>query len=249
MNLDRLNLNRRTRVTAGTTSTLDPADRAAEPVATDAAPVDASPAAGTTPVPVDTSPVRVDTEPVRMDRRSVLARQKEAFGGAKVGAAFFGWLTATGTAVLLTALVAAGGTAVGVLNGASVSHPDFGVTWRGTRGAIVIVAILLVAYFAGGYVAGRMARFNGLTQGVAVFAWAIVVALVVAAMGAVAGTQWSALRAVTGVPAFSPSSTHITENTLLVGLFAVAAALLGAVLGGLSGMRFHRRVDRAGLGR
>ena len=28
-----------------------------------------------------------------------------------------------------------------------------------------------------------------------------------------------------------------------------AIAAVGAVLGGLAGMRFHRRVDRAGLGR
>jgi len=30
---------------------------------------------------------------------------------------------------------------------------------------------------------------------------------------------------------------------------AVLAVLLGAVLGGLAGMRFHRNVDKAGLGK
>ena len=192
----------------------------------------------------DTDPVV--TETVVPDRQTVVAREKEAFGGVKIGSAFFGWLTATGTAVLLTAFVAAGGTAVGVLNGNSVSNPDFGVTWRGVRGAIVIVGILLVSYFCGGYVAGRMARFNGLKQGAAVFVWAIVFALLVGALGALAGTQWNALNAVTGVPRFSAGPTRVTADGMLVGLLAVAAALVGALLGGLAGMRFHRRVDRAG---
>ena len=32
-------------------------------------------------------------------------------------------------------------------------------------------------------------------------------------------------------------------------LIVLAAALAGALLGGLAGMRFHRNVDKAGLGR
>ena len=207
---------------------------------------DAAPARPAT-VERDTTVVeRPEPEVVVPDRRSVVAREREAFGGVKVGSAFFGWLTATGTAVLLTAFVAAGGTAVGVLNGDSVSNPDFGVTWRGVRGAVVIVAILLVAYYCGGYVAGRMARFNGLKQGAAVFAWAIVVALLVAALGALAGTQWNALSTVTGVPRFSAGPSRVTADGMLVGLLALAGALVGSLLGGLAGMRFHRRVDRAG---
>jgi hypothetical protein len=181
-----------------------------------------------------------------IDRRTIIAREREAFGGVKIGSAFFGWLTATGTAVLLTAFAAAGGTAVGVLNGDPLSDPDYAVTWRGVRGAIVIVAVLLVAYYCGGYVAGRMARFNGIKQGLAVFGWAVVMALVVAALGAIAGTQWDALNAVTGVPRFNTGPTQITADGALVGVLAVAAALVGSVLGGLGGMRFHRRVDRAG---
>src|SRR4051794_40872728 len=48
-----------------------------------------------------------------LDRSSVVERQKERYGGIKAGSAFFGWLTATGTAVLLTALLAAAGGAGG----------------------------------------------------------------------------------------------------------------------------------------
>src|SRR5438270_3758803 len=49
-----------------------------------------------------------------LNREAVLERQQERYGGIKFGSAFFGWLTATGTALLLTALLAAAGAAVGV---------------------------------------------------------------------------------------------------------------------------------------
>src|SRR5664280_3857131 len=54
-------------------------------------------------------------------RLSVFKREKDEFGGVKVGLAFFGWLTATGTAVMLTALAAAAGTAVGVATNTNAS--------------------------------------------------------------------------------------------------------------------------------
>src|SRR5687768_7626034 len=47
-------------------------------------------------------------------RHDVVAREKEEFGGFKFGSAFFGWLTATGMAVLLTALLSAIGAGVGL---------------------------------------------------------------------------------------------------------------------------------------
>ena len=50
-----------------------------------------------------------------------MAREKEQFGGIKIGSAFFGWLAATGMAVLLTALVAAAGTAVGLATNTDVN--------------------------------------------------------------------------------------------------------------------------------
>ncbi len=56
-------------------------------------------------------------DPGTADRHTVVAREKDAYGGIKVGSAFFGWLTATGTAVLLTALLAAAGAAVGLSTG------------------------------------------------------------------------------------------------------------------------------------
>jgi len=109
----------------------------------------------------------------------VVAQQKERFGGVKVGSAFFGWLTATGMAVLLIALLTAAGVALGVATDTDVAqaaqeaqNTDGTAQTIGLAGAITVLVVLLISYYCGGYVAGRMARFNGLRQGLAVWLWA-----------------------------------------------------------------------------
>ncbi|MBJ2122642.1 hypothetical protein I6N91_16820, partial [Arthrobacter sp. MSA 4-2] len=49
-------------------------------------------------------------------RTDVVNAQKEKFGGIKFGSAFFGWLTAIGMTVILSALATAIGVGVGAAN-------------------------------------------------------------------------------------------------------------------------------------
>ncbi|WP_432534111.1 hypothetical protein [Kineococcus arenarius] len=193
-----------------------------------------------------------------LNRKEVVEREKDAFGGVKVGSAFFGWLTATGTAVLLTALLAATGTAIGLATTSGTPADAVGTIADqaqgntgaiGLAGAIALLVVLFIAYLCGGYVAGRMARFNGAKQGVAVWAWAIVVAIVVAILAAVAGSSYDVLGQVNSFPRIPADLGSLTAESVLTLIGAVVVALVGAILGGLAGMRFHRRVDRAGLGR
>ena len=186
------------------------------------------------------------------DRKQATARQKEQYGGIKVGSAFFGWLTATGTGVLLTALVAAAGTAVGVTTGTSVGEAAGQATQGaeavetvGLVGGIVLLVVLFVAYYCGGYVAGRMARFNGLRQGVAVWLWAVVIALVVAVLASIAGNEYDVLSQLNSFPRIPVNTSDITSAGLIALAAVAAASLVGAILGGLAGMRFHRNVDKA----
>lgn len=196
---------------------------------------------------------RHDTQPVpesTIDRAAVVARERAAFGGVKLGSAFFGWLTALGTAVLLTALVAAAATAVRVASGRGLpADASTLAAGTGLRTDVAIIVILFVAYYCGGYVAGRMARFDGAKQGFAVWVIALVAALLIATVGAIAGAGWDLLGTLNGFPRLQSGSTTVTRAGVVVTLIALVAALVGAVLGGLAGMRFHRRVDRAGLGR
>ena len=184
------------------------------------------------------------------DRQSVVAREKEQFGGVKVGSAFFGWLTATGTAVLLTALLAGAGTAVGVATntdvGEAADQAAADAEQVGIVGAIALLVIMFIAYFCGGYVAGRMARFNGAKQGVAVWVWAVLIAILVAVVGIAVGGQFDEL-AQASLPNL-PLGGDATTESILTAVGVAVVTLVGAILGGLAGMRFHRKVDRAGLG-
>jgi hypothetical protein len=187
------------------------------------------------------------------DRRTVVNRQREAHGGIKVGSAFFGFLTATGVGVLLTALVTAAGTAVGLANGTTASDVTSQATSKasattiGIVGGIILLVILFIAYYCGGYVASRMARFNGLKQGFAVWLWAVVIAIVVAVLAAVAGSKYNILGQLNSFPRIPVSEGNLTTGGIIAAVAVVVASLAGALLGGLAGMRFHRRVDRTGL--
>lgn len=187
----------------------------------------------------------VDEAPTR---ESVVAREKEQFGGVQIGVAFFGWLAATGMAVLLTALVAAAGTAVGLATNTDVNEAvNSGNQTVGLVGIIVLLVILLVAYYCGGYVAGRMARFNGARQGFMVWVWAIAAAIVVALLGLVAGQKFNILANLNSFPRIPVNEGQLTDTSIIAAVVVAVVPLVGAVLGGLAGMRFHRKVDRAGF--
>ncbi|MBV1779766.1 hypothetical protein KRR55_11650 [Paeniglutamicibacter sp. ABSL32-1] len=176
-----------------------------------------------------------------------LSRESGQFGGVKVGSAFFGWVTAMGMSVLLTALLTAFGAGVGLATETDLGSAADTVTRNPDAAAwisaIVLVLVLLLAYFCGGYVAGRMARFNGIRQGVAVWVWAIVVALVVAGLSAFANVDFDAWGRLNGSP-LVPANWNMGALGWLVLAIAVVVPLLGAVLGGQAGMHYHRRIDR-----
>ena len=197
------------------------------------------------PTRVDYADAQYEEDTEDLDRSSVVGREREALGGVKVGSAFFGWLAATGMAVLLTALVAAGGAAVSLAQGNGADAPET----IGLTEGIVLLVIFFVAYYCGGYVASRMARFNGMKQGVAVWIWAVVIAIVVAIAAAVAGDQYDIQSELNNFPRIPSNEGDITTNGVIAALAIAGVTLVGAIMGGLAGMRFHRRVDKAGLGR
>lgn len=201
----------------------------------------------------DSRPAAVPVEPQSSLREDVLERERRRFGGVKIGSAFFGWLCAVGIAVLLTALVAATGAALGLGatnggdNAAKVARQNAGAI--GVGGAIALVVIMLIAYYCGGYVAGRMARFNGLRQGFTVWLWAIVIAIVVGIIAAIAGSQFNILETLNGYPRIPINEGSLSTIGIITAILVVIASLVGALFGGMAGMRYHRRVDRVGLGR
>lgn len=182
-----------------------------------------------------------------INRESNAAREKEAYGGIKFGSAFFGWLAATGMTVLLTALVAAIAAAVGAATGTGTSQVVQDPQAAGIWGIVVLLVILFIAYYCGGYVAGRMARFDGVKQGLAVWLWAIIVAIIATIIGAIVGSQLGALSNFNGMPQIQLDQGMMTTAGIVTLVGLVLVTLGGALLGGMAGMRFHRKVDRAGF--
>lgn len=185
-------------------------------------------------------------------RDEVVGREQERFGGFKFGAAFFGWLTAMGAVVVLTAIVAAVGAAAGLVAPETVQDAtqaaNENLGGATIVGAIAIAVVLFLAYFAGGYVAGRMARFSGGKQGLAVWIWAVAIAIIVAIVTAVAGSQWDILANLDSFPRIPVTPETATLTGILTAIGAAIITLVAAILGGITGMRYHRRVDRVGLG-
>ena len=173
------------------------------------------------------------------------ARQREEYGGFNWGAAFFGWLVAVGIGALLTALLSAAGTAIAISEIESTGEAAASADTVGIVGGILILATALLAYFAGGYVAGRMSRFDGGRQGMAVWIWSIVVVLVLALLGAIAGSEYNLFSGL-DLPRIPIDEGSLTTGGVIVLLIVLVGTLLAAIAGGKAGERYHRKVDDLG---
>jgi len=106
--------------------------------------------------------------------------------------------------------------------------------------------LLFLAYLAGGYVAGRMARFNGAKQGIAVWVIGLLVVLLLALAGLVFGSQYNVLGQL-NLPRIPIDEGTATTAGIIALVAVLIATLAGAVLGGILGNRYHKKVDRVGF--
>lgn len=168
----------------------------------------------------------------------------DRFGGTNIGASFFGWLVAIATAVLLTGII--GAIAAGVSENTDItqSEAEREAGTIGLASALVLLAVLLIGYYAGGYVAGRMSRFDGGRQGVMVWVIGLLVTIAAVVVGWILGDQYNVLDRV-DLPRIPIPTDELTTGGIITGVVAVLGTLLAAVLGGKVGHRYHDRVDRA----
>ena len=182
--------------------------------------------------------------------RDAVTAQHDRFGGIKWGAAFFGWLSANGLAVILLAILSAAGVAFGLSQVSTADQAAQQATAAadtiGITGGIALLVVLFLAYLAGGYVAGRMARFDGLRQGIAVWVIGLLVVIALAVLGAVLGAQYNVLSQL-NLPSIPVSGDTLTTAGIIAGIAALLVTLLGAIVGGKLGERYHRKIDRAGF--
>ena len=178
--------------------------------------------------------------------RAIRARQREEFGGVNWGAAFFGWLVAIGLGALLVGLLAAMGAAVGLtdLNPEDTTGTATGPV--GIGGAVALLAALAAAYYCGGYVAGRMSRFDGARQGLGAWLIGLLVTLLLAVAGALLGAEYNVLEGL-NLPALPVGDAELVSGGAFALALVVLGTLLAAMIGGKGGEHYHRKVDRAGF--
>jgi hypothetical protein len=148
-----------------------------------------------------------------------------------------GTMVAIGTLAVLAVVVTAAGWAVSV-DGNDVSTAD----WREWSIAATVVAgvAAFVSWFFGGYAAGRMGRRAGARHGILVFLLGAIVLIGAALLGdeLARSDVLEALRR-EGVPT---GARWWDELGIIAGLSTLAALVVGAVVGGVQGERWHARL-------
>jgi hypothetical protein len=169
-------------------------------------------------------------------------RQREEFGGFNLGAAFFGWLVAIGMAAILTAILSAAGAAIGITE-LSGSEAEASADTISLVGGLLFIAVLALSYYAGGYVAGRLSRFDGARQGFGAWAFGLLVTIGLAVAGAVLGSEYNVFQQL-NLPRIPVSEGDLATGGLIALAAVLIATLLAAIFGGKVGERYHRKVDR-----
>ena len=175
-----------------------------------------------------------------------LEAQREHFGRLQVFPGLMGWMVALSALSFFTWLAET----IMALPTGTLTHPIAETLQRFSEGEadaltflITVGVIYLLAYLAGGYTAGRMARFAGAKQGVSVCLWQI--------LGCATATIFTYVMP----HAFSPGSysplaaqqffgAGTISNGILALLSVIGVSFLGAILGGMCGRIYHRRVEK-----
>jgi hypothetical protein len=172
-------------------------------------------------------------ERVETDDPLVVTRRE--YGGADHAAAIGGMLAIVGLTALMGSLAAAAGV-VGY-------ERSVGDRTLYVGGFVAGLVILLIAFLAGGWVAGRMARYDGARNGFDAGIWTLIVAAALAAVGTGFEQDYDVFRDVN-----LPTWVYEGSNEVTVVLLAALGLILllgAATIGGRIGARYHTRVDDA----
>lgn len=177
-------------------------------------------------------------------RRRELRRERQEFGGRiQWEAVFFGLLAGVGLAACLVAIVLGGLIAAGITD----AHEDAAglVDQMMAGGGGISLAILALSYVTAGYVAARMARFDGWRQGLGIWLLSLLVVLAAAVAAWIAGDKLDPTESIS-LPSNPVDEGPLHEGAAVIAPVLVAVPLIAALIGGVIGDRFHRAVDRVG---
>ena len=178
------------------------------------------------------------------ERSASDSRELRRLGRLSWGAGFFGWLVSVAIFVLLSALVAVGVGALGTTGEVLPTSAAGQTRTVGIAAAAIMFGLLLISYYTGGYVAGRMSRFAGGKQGVGV--WIIGLLATGAAVGAVLLLRPELDASLPmDLPALALPPGTPPIRGVITAVAALVSSLLAAMAGGKVGCGYHRKVDEA----
>ena len=195
--------------------------------------------AHTQPISTQTTQTTQTTQQQRDDSEA-----RDRFGGINWGAGFFGWLVAIGMTIILSGIVGAILSAIGSQIDLTLRDARSSAGTAAITAGVILLAVLMLAYFTGGYVAGRMSRFDGARQGVATWVIGLVVTILVALVGAAAGAEYDIFQRIS-LPSIPLNLQELSTGGLITAAAVLIGTLLAAVLGGIVGHRYHNKVDKA----
>src|SRR5215218_5989593 len=118
-------------------------------------------------------------------------------------------------------------------------------------GLALLGVLIFLTYFFGGYVAGRLARFDGGRNGAMILVWTFIVVVILALAAAIfsgflpAGMAEETANLVDRVVSTAGNLASAGIVGLVTAAAALLLALLGGSLGGRMGSRYHTEIDRA----
>jgi hypothetical protein len=177
------------------------------------------------------------------DEQAADRQRREAGLGTSWTSVILGWLAALGASVILSGIVVA-------IVGAIFAALGIGgvATSGGISGPVVGVPLtLLIAFFLGGYVVGRMASRSGVKHGLLVPLLALIVTIVLVLIGGAVGASF--IDQLSGVTLPDPAGEVVQSvpqqglGTILTvsGILALLFPFIGSTLGGAKGAKTGSR--------
>jgi hypothetical protein len=183
----------------------------------------------------------------RAERRAEPAEQRfaevrERFGGIDTPAALGGLFAAIGVLVLLATALAVTAIPFQI----NLFGTEGEVTEIGIAGVAVATFVVLTAFLVGGWAAARIARFNGVINGMGVALWMLLLVAVSAAVGIFLDARYNIFQRA-GLPDWFSQirGDDVTNLALLAAIVGVGAVIIGSVIGGAAGESYNRRVNTA----
>src|ERR687890_602980 len=118
-------------------------------------------------------------------------------------------------------------------------------------GLALLGVLIFLTFFFGGYVAGRLARFDGGRNGAMVLVWMFIIVVILALAAAIfsgflpAGMAEGIANLIDRIVSTAGNLADAGVVGLVAAAVALLLALLGGALGGRMGSRYHTEIDRA----